>query len=119
MNTVSITDKNFIKTEIYKNFINENPGSGTLMIRAYTAGGAIPISNLDITISKLIDDYNVIFFKGKTDDSGMVKNITLPAPLKVTNNLNIPLSTSYELSATYKQNNIQNALFVTILYQTK
>ena len=88
MNTVSITDKNFIKTEIYKNFINENPGSGTLMIRAYTAGGAIPISNLDITISKLIDDYNVIFFKGKTDNSGMVKNIPEVSLESETNNGN-------------------------------
>lgn len=107
MNTVSITDEEFIKTEVYKKFINANPGSGTLMIRAYAAGGAIPISNLDITVSKLIDDYNVIFFKGITDNSGMIKNISLPAPLKVTNDLNIPLSTSYELNALYKPNNIK------------
>ena len=106
MNTVNITDENFINTEVYQNFINANPGSGTLMIRAYAAGGAIPISNLDITVSKIIDDYDVIFFKGATDNSGMIKNIILPAPLKMTNDLNVPLSTSYEIKAYYEPNNL-------------
>ena len=106
METVNITDEKFINTDIYQKFINANPGSGTLMIRAFAASGAIPISNLNITVSKLIDDYNVIFFKGVTDNSGMIKNIILPAPLKMTNDLNIPLSTNYEIKAYYEPNNL-------------
>lgn len=107
MNTVTITDEKFINTKVYRDFFNDNPGSGTLIIRAYAAGGAIPISNLDITISKIIDDYNVIFFKGTTDNSGMISNITLPAPLKMSNDLNVPLSTSYEINAYYEPDNIE------------
>ena len=107
MNTVTITDENFINTEVYRKFINNNPGSGTLIIRAYAAGGAVPISNLDITISKIIDNYNIIFFKGATDNSGMISNITLPAPLKMTNDLNVPLSTNYEIKAYYEPNNLE------------
>lgn len=106
MNTVTITDENFLNTKAYLDFIKDNPGSGTLIIRAYAAGGAIPISNLDITISKIIDDYNVIFFKGATDNSGMISNISLPAPLKMTNDLNVPLSTSYEINAYYEPDNL-------------
>ena len=106
MNTVTITDENFVNSEAYREFINNNPGNGTLMIRAYAAGGAIPISNLDITVSKIIDDYNVIFFKGATDNSGMLSNIILQAPLKMNNDLNVPLSTSYEITAVYGPNNL-------------
>ena len=54
MNTVSITDKNFIKTEIYKNFINENPGSGTLMIRALRTGTELIMPSLPYPIQVAI-----------------------------------------------------------------
>ncbi|MBQ6495230.1 MAG: hypothetical protein IJI49_04440 [Bacilli bacterium] len=107
MNTVNITDTNFINTEIYKKFMEENPGRGILMIRASAAKEAIPISNLDITVSKIIDNYNVIFFKGKTDNSGMIKNISLPTPAQNINDLTIPQSTTYEISANTEDSSIK------------
>ena len=107
MNTVNITDTNFINTEIYKKFMEENPGRGILMIRASAAKEAIPISNLDITVSKIIDNYNVIFCKGKTDNSGMLKNISLPTPAQNINDLTIPQSTTYEISANTEDSSIK------------
>ena len=106
MNNVNINDENFINTETYKKFMEENPGRGTLMIRASAAKEAIPIPNLDITISKIIDNYNVIFFKGKTDSSGMIKNLSLPTPSQNINYLTIPQSITYELTANYIENNL-------------
>ncbi len=106
MNNVNINDENFINTETYKKFMEENPGRGTLMIRASAAKEAIPIPNLDITISKIIDNYNVIFFKGKTDSSGMIKNLSLPTPSQNINDLTIPQSITYEITANYIENNL-------------
>lgn len=106
MNNVNINDENFINTETYKKFMEENPGRGTLMIRASAAKEAIPIPDLDITISKIIDNYNVIFFKGKTDSSGMIKNLSLPTPSQNINDLTIPQSITYEITANYMKNNL-------------
>ena len=104
MNTVNINDKSFLETETYKNFIKENSGSGRLMIRAFSAGGAIPISNLKIIISKVINDTKVIFFQGRTDISGMIENLTLPAPLESNNDLIAPKHISYDIEAIYEPN---------------
>ena len=41
---------------------------------------------------------NVIFFKGKTDKSGMIENIELPAPI-LGNNLVIPNTITYNILA--------------------
>lgn len=112
MNNVNINDPSFIKSEVYKRFMEENPGRGTLLIRASAAKEAIPIANLDITVRKTIDKYNVIFFQGKTDSSGMIKNLFLPTPAQNINDLTIPPSTNYEIIATDKNNNIQNTYIV-------
>ena len=105
MNKVNINNEEFTKTETYKKFMKENPGRGNLAIRAYAAGGAVPISNLTIEVSKTIDDNKVIFYEGITNESGIIEKISLPAPKKDTNDLNIPLSTSYQITATYLPNN--------------
>ena len=103
MNNVNLN--NFIGTESYKRFITLNPGEGYLRIRAYAASGAIPIKGLKVVVSKIIDNQNIIFFEGETDESGMIERISLPAPLAEKNNLMVPEASTYDISSTYVPNN--------------
>ena len=105
MNTFNIYDQNFINSKVYKDFLKENPSNGYLKIRAFAANQAIPISGLNITINKNIDNNNVIFFEGKTNSSGIIEKIILPSPKLEQDNLDTPKSTTYEIIATYKNNN--------------
>ena len=91
----------FMKLDLYQEFIKENPDIGILKVQVFTAYGAIPISDTDIIISKNIGDYRVVFFKGKTDSSGIIADIKLPAPLSVPiPNPDVPPKyTLYDLSA--------------------
>ena len=75
MNIVYFNDQNFINTETYKKFINDNKGIGFLNIRAYAASSAVPISSLNVTVSKILDNQKVIFFEGATDLSGIISDI--------------------------------------------
>ena len=106
MNTYSINDKEFQQTDTYKQFIEENPTIGNLRIRAYAAGGAIPIEGLKITVRKIIDNTNIIFFEGTTNNSGIIDRIQLPAPKLANNNLDIPNKTTYDIIATYPKENL-------------
>ncbi len=106
MNTYNINDKEFQQTDTYKQFIEENPTIGNLKIRAYAAGGAIPIEGLKITVRKIIDNTNIIFFEGTTNNSGIIDRIQLPAPKLATNNLDIPNKTTYDIIATYPKENL-------------
>lgn len=100
-NTVNINDENFKNSEVYQNFLKNNPATGNLIIRAYAANEAIPIRNMRVIVSLEIDEYNVIFFDGVTDDSGMIRKLSLPAPGYNPNNLVAPLFTTYDVSANY------------------
>ena len=42
-------------TDLYQDFIRENPDVGYLKVQAFTAYGAIPIPNTSIIITKDID----------------------------------------------------------------
>ena len=106
MNTYNINDKEFQKTETYKKYIEENPTFGNLRIRSYAAGGAIPISNLKIIVRKIIDNNNIIFFEGITDNSGLIERIKLPTPKQNPNNLDVPNETTYDIIATYEKENL-------------
>ncbi len=98
-------------TELLKNnkdyqlFISQNPGTGTLKIRASSANEALPISNVKIIVSKKIGNDTIIFFEGQTDNSGMINNIKLPTPRKIQNNEEIPIFTEYDLEAKYEPSN--------------
>jgi len=105
MNIVNINDENFKNTEMYREFINNNPSEGYLRIRAYAANGAVPISDLKIVVSITIDDTKIIFFEGYTDASGLISKIALPAPL-LSNNLTIPNTTTYDITSTYLPDNV-------------
>lgn len=108
MNTYNFNDESFKNTTTYQNFIAENPSQGFLKIRAYAASQALPISGLRIVVSKNIDNNNVIFFEGVTNSSGVIEKILLPAPRLDPNNLDAPNSTTYEINATYPQDNVNN-----------
>ena len=105
MNTFSIYDQNFINSKVYQDFLKDNPSNGYLKIRAYAANQAIPISGMNITISKMINNNNVIFFEGVTNSSGIIEKITLPTPKLDPNNLDTPNGETYEITATYNQYN--------------
>ncbi len=113
MNIVYFNDQEFINTSIYKNFINKNKGKGYLNIRAYAANLAVPISNLEVIVYKIIDDKKIIFYEGKTDSSGTIKNIELPSPLITNNDEEIPSSEEYNISASYEN---QNLVFKVLIY---
>lgn len=90
----------FKKLDIYEDFIRVNPDLGVLKIEAFTSNEGIPIPDTEIVIYKDIGEYNVVFFKGKTDSSGMIDNIYLPTPKKSDSmSLEIPLYTVYEMNA--------------------
>ena len=114
MNTYNINDENFKNSQLYKNFLTQNPSNGYLKIRAYAASQALPISSLKVVVSKIIDNNRVIFFDGVTNESGVIEKIVLPAPKLNTDNLNAPNSTTYDITATYLDNNVTNTYKVNI-----
>lgn len=101
MNNVNITDSNFISTIVYKNFMIENTGKGILNIRASFANQALPITNLKVVVSKEIENYNVIFYEGVTNISGLIGKISLPTPPKENDDLIAPKTTTYKITAVY------------------
>jgi len=113
MNNVSINDQEFINSSAYREFMNNNKGMGYLKVRAYAANQAVPITGLKILVNKKINGYNVNFFEGYTNDSGVIENISLPAPINDSNDLVIPKSNQYEIIAT---NNNTNLTFVVNVY---
>ena len=88
----------FKNSSMYDSFIKNNSGIGNLKIRAYTASLALPVADLEVVVSSLIEGKNVIFFRGKTDVSGMIENIELPAPV-LGDNLVIPNTITYNILA--------------------
>ena len=113
MNSINFNDPNFIKTDTYKEFINKNNSNGILNIRAYAANAAIPISGLNVIVSKVLNNQKVIFFEGATDNSGIINQILLPTPSISDNNQEIPLSQDYDILAVYEN---QNLIFKVLMY---
>lgn len=74
------TLEEFKKTESYQRFIEENPAIGRLKVEVFTAYKAVPIPDTEILVTKDIDGKRVLFFRGRTDSSGMISNIELPSP---------------------------------------
>lgn len=106
MNNVSFNSADFINTEEYQQFISENPGIGYLNIRAYAANSAIPISGLEVEVSKIINNRRIIFFQGATDNSGVISQIALPTPTVSSNDEVVPPSQEYDITAIYNGNNL-------------
>ena len=99
MNIYSTKDSSFNNSLIYQNYIKDNPSTGFLKIRAYTANEAIPIVGLKIIVSKDLEGNKLIFYEGITDNSGVIEKIALPAPKLDTNNTEVPNYTKYNIEA--------------------
>jgi len=99
-----ISYEEFKNTDLYEDFVKDNPDFGNLKVQVFTAYGAIPVSDTNIVISKDIEEYKVIFFQGVTDSSGIISNILLPAPVTVTSSTPdvIPGYTIYNLTAVHQ-----------------
>ncbi len=106
MNTYSVNDENFINSSSYQNFIKENNAVGFLKVRAFAASQAIPISGLKVVISKIIDDNNVVFFEGFTNESGVIERIALPVPRLDYSSMEAPIATVYDITTTYIPDNV-------------
>lgn len=100
--TYNIDDKEFLNSELYESFINDNPGVGFLKIRAYAASQAVPISGLSAVVSKDIDGNKVIFFEGVTNESGVIEKISLPVPRMDTDNMISPILSTYDVDTFYE-----------------
>ena len=99
------TDEILKDDPLFKRFLMDNPTTGYLKVRASSANEAVPISGLNVKVYKDIGNYRVIFFEGVTDYSGMINNIQLPAPMRVTDDLVVPNFTEYKLEA-YNNSNL-------------
>lgn len=97
----NITLEEFKKLPEYQTFIEKNKGTGTLKVQVFTANQAIPLPDTEIYITKQIGDYNVLFFEGITDSSGIIDNIVLPSPKEEINSEELipPQYETYELIA--------------------
>ncbi|MBQ6324053.1 MAG: hypothetical protein IJI22_04375 [Bacilli bacterium] len=90
----------FKNNDIYEDFMNSNPALGYLKIQIVGASGAIPIKDALVTIYKDIGEENVVFFEGRTNDSGIIENIVLPAPRRDIN-MDTPTVSLYGLNITH------------------
>lgn len=106
MNGVNYNDQSLKNNADYQAFLQSNPGRGTLMVRATSVNEALPVKNVRVIVSKVISNIKVIFFDGLTDESGMIKNIELPTPAKMSNDEVIPECAIYVLEALYKPQNL-------------
>lgn len=107
MNTYNFNDSIFKQSQLYQNFVRENPSQGYLRIRAYAASQALPIRGLRVIVSKVVDNNKIIFFDGVTNDSGVIERITLPTPRIGDDNQIIPKNITYDIEAIYEPDNIQ------------
>ena len=97
MNIISYEE--FKNLDLYEDFIKDNPSEGYLKVQVFTAYGAIPVANTSIIITKDIEEYKVVFFRGVTDSSGIISNITLPAPDSSMSVEEVPAYTVYNMTA--------------------
>ena len=99
-----ISYEEFKNTDLYDDFIKENPDIGHLKVQVFTAYGAIPIAETGVLVTKDIEEYRVVFFQGFTDSSGIISDIPLPAPLTVTSSTPdiIPGYTIYDMAAVHE-----------------
>ena len=111
----------FRDSSIYKNFMNINNGKGILKIEASTASEAYPLKDVEITISKRLDGANVIFYKGVTNDSGIIDGIVLPtrAMTNEVNDVSDIFFTTYDLVAKIPKYDVEKDYDVSIFDNVK
>lgn len=102
-----------MNNEIYEQFLKDNPEVGILKVQIFMAEQAIPIANVNIIIEKEISNETINFYEGITDESGIVANINLPAP--IIKNYDEPEYVSYKLIVTHP-NYIGPTIFTIPIY---
>ena len=95
--------------------MSNNPSHGYLNIRTNLNNLAYPLEGVLIIVSHIIDNQKVIFFEGKTDESGMINNIVLPTPLVDSNDLVVPKCINYDIEAIYLKDNI-DTMYNVLMY---
>ena len=114
MNEYNINDSEFLKSDIYKDFIKKNAGLGRLLVRAYAASEALPIKGLKLKVSTIFNDNKIVVYEGYTDESGVIENILLPAPIYDENNLVSPIKIVYSLDASYEPSKFYKEYFINV-----
>ena len=111
----------FKNSSIYESFINNNSGKGVLKIEASTASEAYPLKDVEIIISKEFGDNKIVFYKGTTNDSGIIDGIILPTKKidKEINDASDIVFTTYDLIARYPKYNLEKEYDVTIFDNIK
>ena len=111
----------FRNSSVYKTFINNNSGKGVLKVEASTPSEAYPLKGVEIIISKKFDNDTIIFFRGITNDSGIIDEIILP-----TKEMNYEINdtsdivyTTYNLDASLKEYDLNKKYDVTIFDNVK
>ena len=101
-----ITYDDFKKTDSYDKFSKDNPSLGCLKVQVSMGSGGVPVSGAEVLVTKDIDNKKVLFFKGVTNESGMIDEIMLPAPNGITDfsAQEFPMYTLYNLSVIDKGN---------------
>lgn len=90
----------------YDKYLEDNPSIGYLNIRAYAANEALPIENLEVTVSKEINNKRFTFYKGKTDSSGTIRKIELPTKTLNPDDEVDPTYEEYDVVALYNNNEL-------------
>ena len=111
----------FKDSSTYKNFININNGKGILKIEASTANEAYPLEGVEIIISKKLDGNKVIFYKGVTNNSGIIDGIILPTRKieKEVEDVSDIVFTTYDLVASYPKYDMKKEYDVSIFDNIK
>lgn len=121
MDYILFNSEEFMKSQGYFDFIEENSGEGLLKVQAFTANQAYPLEGVNIEVYKNINGNNVLFFSGVTDTSGIIDNIVLPAKPSVddVNSVDDIVFTNYNLIATYPKSNMKREFEVSIFDNLK
>ena len=61
-------------------FLQENHQQGALRIQAFRGQQSIPMEGVRVSVSRVMDDRLFLFYEGRTDASGIIDSIVLPAP---------------------------------------
>jgi len=111
----------FRNSSMYKTFINNNSGKGILKVEASTPSEAYPLKDVEIIISKTLDNNKIIFFRGSTNDSGIIDGIVLPTKEMnyEVNDISDIFYTTYKLDANLKEYNLNKDYNVTIFDNVK
>lgn len=90
--------------------LNKN---GTLKVRAYTAGGALPVEGAIVRITGAEEENKNVAYSLLTDNDGVTERITLPTPPRELSEFPSPTETPF---AIYNIEIIKDGYFTKRLY---